>query len=329
MPAYIYWGDDDYLIERNINKLRSTVVHPDCQIFNFSRYPFGEDNLSAALNDILTPPIGSGERLVLLSNCGELRTIDEATTFALERTLVNLPETNHLLLTSQSKLDSRLKSTKLLSKYAQVKEFSLIPAWDTQKLTNRVKEAASFLSLTISNEAVSLLAASVGNNTRLLFNELEKLSLVAVGAEIEAHHVKSLVSITTTNTLQLAKAICVQDVTTATEVVTTLLSQNEPIIKIVATLTTMFRTWLIVKVMVAEGETDNRAIAQACAASAIAQNAGIGNPNRVYYLKQEVATISISRLKQILYQLLDLEILAKQGGTESLFTSQIITLCSE
>ena len=320
MPTYIYWGDDDYLIERNINKLRSTVVHPDWQIFNFSSYSFGEDNLSAALNDILTPPIGFGGRLVLLSNCGDLRTIDEATTLALERTLVNLPETNHLLLTCQSKLDNRLKFTKLLSQYAQTKEFSLIPTWDIQKLTNRVKEAATHLSLTISNEAVSLLATSVGNNTRQLFNELEKLSLVAVNSEIEVHHVKNLVSITTTNTLQLAKAICVQDVTTATAVFTALLSQSEPILKIVATLTTLFRTWLTVKAMVAEGETDNRAIATA---------AGVGNPNRVYYLKQEVAAISISRLKQIMYQLLELEILAKQGGTESLFTSQIITLCSQ
>ncbi|HAZ48253.1 MAG TPA: DNA polymerase III subunit delta, partial [Cyanobacteria bacterium UBA11371] len=64
-------------------------------------------------------------------------------------------------------------------------------------------------------------------------------------------------------------------------------------------------------------------------ANAIATAAGVGNPNRVYYLKQEVAAISISRLKQIMYQLLELEILAKQGGTESLFTSQIITLCSQ
>jgi DNA polymerase III subunit delta len=160
----------------------------------------------------------------------------------------------------------------------------------------------------------------VGNNTRLLFNELEKLSLVAIGEKIEVHHVKDLVSITTTSTLQLASAICASDAIATTRIFTTLVDQNEPVVKIVATLTTLFRTWLTVKAMVAEGETDNRAIATA---------AGVGNPNRVYYLKQEVAAISISRLKQIMYQLLELEILAKQGGTESLFTSQIITLCSQ
>lgn len=319
MPIYIYWGDDDYLIERNINLLRDTIVHPDWQIFNFSRYQFGEDNFRAALSDILTPPICEGGRLALVSNLGDLRAIDETEIEELSRTLVNIPDTNHLLLTSQSKLDNRLKFTKLLSQYAQAKEFSLIPAWDTQKLMHKVKEVARELSISISDEAVNLLAVSVGNNTRLLFNELEKLSLVAVGSEIEIYHVKSLVSITTTNTLQLAKAICVKDVAIATQVFTTLLSENEPIVKIVATLTTSFRTWLIVKAMVTEGVSDNYMIATA---------AGVGNPNRVYYLKQEVAAISLCRLKQVLYQLLELEILAKLGGTESLFTSQIISLCT-
>lgn len=319
MPTYIYWGDDDYLIERNINKLRDLVVHPNWQVFNFSSYQFGANNFSVALNELLTPPIGSGRRLVLLSNCGEWKAIDDTKIEQLERTLVNLPDTNHLLLTSQSKLDNRLKFTKLISRYAQVKEFSLIPAWDTQKLTNRVKEAAHFLSLSISNEAVHLLAASVGNNTRLLFNELEKLSLVSVGSEIDVSHVQSLVSITTANTLQLAQAICAKDATKATQVLTNLFSQNEPVLKIVATLTTLFRTWLIVKAMVGEGVLDNHTIATA---------AGVGNPNRVYYLKQEVSAVSIKRLKQLLYQLLELEILVKQGGTESLFTSHIISLCT-
>ncbi|MBD3557574.1 DNA polymerase III subunit delta [Planktothrix sp. FACHB-1355] len=319
MPIYIYWGDDDYLIERSINLLRDTVVHPEWQIFNFSRYQFGEDNFRAARNDILTPPMGEGGRLVLLSNLGEFKAIDETKIEQLSRTLVNIPDSNHLLLTSKSKLDNRLKFTKLISQYAQVKEFSLIPAWDTQKLTNRVKEVSRELSISISDEAANLLAVSVGNNTRLLFNELEKLSLVAVDSEVEVYLMKSLVSIATTNTLQLAKAICVKDVSTATQVFTTLLSQNESIVKIVATLTTSFRTWLIVKAMVAEGVLDNYTIATA---------AGVGNPNRVYYLKQEISAISISRLKQVLYQLLELEILAKLGATESLFTSHIISLCT-
>jgi len=320
MPTYIYWGEDDYLIERNINKLRKQVVHPDWEKFNFSSYPPTADSFNAAMNEILTPPMGTGSRLVLLPNFNLLATMNDSMLSQLERTLVNLPSTNHLLLTLQSKPDNRLKSTKLLMKYSQVKEFQLIPAWDTQKLIDRVRDAASFLSIPISTPAANLLALAVGNNTRLLFNELEKLSLVAIGEKIEVHHVQDLVSITTTTTLQLASAICTSDAIATTRIFTTLVNQNEPVVKIITTLTTLFRTWLTVKAMVAEGETDNHAIATA---------AGVGNPNRVYYLKQEVAAISISRLKQIMSQLLQLEILAKQGGTESLFTSQIITLCTQ
>lgn len=318
MPVYLYWGNDDYLIERQVNQLRKSIVHPDWEAFNFFSYPFSADHFKVALNDIRTIPVGTGGRLVILSNCTELKTINNALLEQFKHVLNNLPTSNHLLFTCLSSLDQRLKFTKLLCQYATVQEFSLIPSWNTQKLTEQVKNAASSMEISLSHAAATLLTSSVGNNTRLLYQELEKLSLVTVDKFIDIHTVETWVSITTTNTFQLAQAICVKDANKATQVFTTLLNHNEPILKIIAALTSLFRTWLAVKVMVDEGETDSRAIAAV---------AGVSNPNRIYHLKQEVASISLSRLQHILTQLLDLEILAKTHEDETLCTSQIINLC--
>lgn len=318
MPVYLYWGNDDYLIERHVNQLRRSIVHLDWEAFNFFSYPFSIDHFKVALNDIRTVPVGTGGRLVILSNCTELKTINNALLEQFKHVLNNLPTGNHLLFTGLSPLDQRLKFTKLLCQYATVQEFSLIPSWNTQKLTEQVKNAASSMDISLSHAAAALLASAVGNNTRLLYQELEKLSLVTVDKFIDIHTVETWVSITTTNTFQLAQAICVKDANKATQVFTTLLNHNEPILKIIATLTSLFRTWLAVKIMIDEGETNSRAIAAV---------AGVSNPNRVYHLKQEVASISLTRLQHILTQLLDLEILAKTHEDATLCTSQIINLC--
>ncbi|CAD5989581.1 hypothetical protein PCC9214_05605 [Planktothrix tepida] len=318
MPVYLYWGNDDYLIERQVNQLRKSIVHPDWEAFNFFSYPFSADHFKVALNDIRTVPVGTGGRLVILSNCTELKTINNALLEQFKHILNNLPTSNHLLFTCLIPLDQRLKFTKLLCQYATVQEFSLIPSWNTQKLTEQVKNAASSMEISLSHAAATLLTSSVGNNTRLLYQELEKLSLVTVDKFIDIHTVETWVSITTTNTFQLAQAICVKDANKATQVFTTLLNHNEPILKIIAALTSLFRTWLAVKIMIDEGETDSRAIAAV---------AGVSNPNRVYHLKQEVASISLTRLQHILTQLLDLEILAKTHEDATLCTSQIINLC--
>ncbi|MFP4009644.1 MAG: DNA polymerase III subunit delta, partial [Spirulinaceae cyanobacterium] len=84
-----------------------------------------------------------------------------------------------------------------------------------------------------------------------------------------------------------------------------LLNNNEPALKIVATLVNQFRMWLIVRVWLDKGEKDDKTIASA---------ADIGNPKRLYFIRKEIQGLSTAKLCQILPILLELEVALKKGA---------------
>lgn len=136
---------------------------------------------------------------------------------------------------------------------------------------------------------------------------------------IEENTVTRLVRNTTQNSLQLAAAIRVGDTAKALTILADLINAAEPELRIIATLIGQFRTWLWVKLMVESGERNPQAIAQA---------AEIGNPKRIYFLQQEVQSLSLRQLISCLPLLLELEVTVKQGRAEiSILQIKIIELC--
>ncbi|MBR8829480.1 MAG: hypothetical protein DSM107014_16550 [Gomphosphaeria aponina SAG 52.96 = DSM 107014] len=115
----------------------------------------------------------------------------------------------------------------------------------------------------------------------------------------------SLINATTQNTLQLAAAIRNGEIAKSLSLVTELINLNEPALKIVATLVGVFRTWTCVKLMIEKGEKNEQVIA------AFAE---ISNPKRIYFLRQEVHSLSLQKLLATLPILLDLELSLKKGS---------------
>jgi DNA polymerase III subunit delta len=322
MTVILYWGDDDFAIAKAVSAIQQSAIDLAWKSFNFEKItPEREDATISALDSAMTPPFGTGKRLVWLSETTLMQQCSEYLLAELERTLPQIPNTTILLLTSKNKPDGRLKSTKTIQKYAKVQEFSQIPPWKTEELVQRVQIVAKELGLKIAPDGVQLLAEAVGNNTRQLYLELEKLQLLAGGAgqQIDRVMVASLVVANTQNSLQLAAAIRQGDVGTALSLVSELLDRNEPALKIVATLVGQFRTWLWVKMLMEEGEQDDRAIATA---------AGLGNPKRLFFIKQELQSTTADRLAACLCKLLDLEFNLKRGAdTFSTLQMHTIELC--
>ncbi len=320
MPIHLYWGEEDFFLNRAVKQLRSQVLNPQWTSFNYSEYPPGAENIPQAFADIMTHPVGTGGRLVYLPNSSLLGVFPKETLVKLEHILPAIPKTNVLLITSHNKPDGRNKSVKLLLEYAQIKEFPLIPQWQTDALIQQTRTLAGEVGVNLTSEACSLLVESTGNNTRLGFTELEKLRTYAQGETVNADMVRELVSTSAANNLQLANAIRLGNVSQALELVENLIRCNEPVLRIVATLITSFRTWLVVKLMMIAGQKDD---------STVAQVAELKNPKRLYYIRQEVANVSTSRLQSALKVLLELELMLKRSGDEKFaLQTQIIKLCS-
>ncbi|PZV18037.1 MAG: DNA polymerase III subunit delta [Leptolyngbya sp.] len=322
MPIYLYWGTDEFAIAQAIKALRGKALDPAWESFNYNKIsPEQSDAITQGLNQAMTPPFGAGSRLTWLSDTTMCQRCPDGLLEELERTFTSLPPTSILLLTSPTKPDSRLKVTKLLQKHAEIREFSPIPPWKGDLLLKQVKQLAQEIDVKLTAEAAELLAESVGNDTRQLYNALEKLRLYAGDARrsLTELDVATLVAATQQNTLKLAAVIRQGQVAEALEMVAELLRQNEPALRIVSSLIGEFRRWLWIKLMVESGERDDTAIAKA---------AEIANPKRLYFLRQEVQSVSSQALLQTLPLLLELEFSLKDGADDlAAMQTKIVELC--
>lgn len=322
MPIYVYWGEDDFAMEKAIVILRERVLDPLWASFNYTSFPPEQtDSIVQALNQVMTPPFGAGGRFVWLMNTTISQNCPDHILAELQRTVKVIPPDSTLLLTSRNKPDERLKSTKLLKQFATFCEFPLIPPWKTELLVQSVQQAAQTLGLKLNPLVVELLAESVGNDTRLLYNELEKLRLYTQNSRkpLDVNIVSELVRNTTQNTLQLATAIRTGDTPKALGILNDLSNSAEPGLRIVATLIGQFRTWLLVKMMMETGERNPQAIAQF---------AEITNHKRIYFIQQEVKSLPLKQLILALPVLLELEVSLKQGASEtSTLQTKVIEMC--
>ena len=307
MPIYFFWGEDDFTINQKVEEIKQASLDPNWSQFNYDKFTGDADNIIEALNQAMTPVFGMGHRVVWLANTTIGQHCSEALLSDLQRILPQIPTNSHLILTGNKKPDGRLKSSKLWQKYAQITEFSPIPPWKTEELIKQVETVAQKVGVKLTSKALEILAESVGNNTRQLWQELEKLYLYSENGKktLDESAISWLVNSTTQNSLQLAGAIRLGQQERALGLVTDLINRNEPALKIVATLVGQFRTWTMIKLMLEEGGKDDKEIAQ------IAQ---IANPKRIYFLRKEIANISAKQLLACLPILLELEFTLKKGS---------------
>jgi DNA polymerase-3 subunit delta len=322
MAIYFFWGEDDFALGQAVAALRDRTVDPDWASFNYDKLPADQaDAVVQGLNLAMTPVFGSGSRLVWLADTTVAQRCPDDLLGELERTLPVLPETTVLLFTSTSKMDGRLKSTKLLQKVGEIREFSPISPWKTDLLVQNVRQVAQSVGVKLTSGAIELLAEAVGNNSRQLYSELEKLRLY-VGSSQEPVNdaaVTNLVTAHTQNSLQLAAAIRQGDTARSLTLVADLFSRNEPALRIVATLVGQFRTRLWIKLLMEAGERDEREIARL---------AEIGNPKQVYFLQKEVKPLRLASLQQTLPILMELEFGLKFGADPlELMQMKVMELC--
>ena len=322
MGIYFFWGEDNFRIIQTIQKLRKKVINPEWIQFNYHK--IHEENtysILEALNQVMTPVLGTGEKLIWLEGSSILQQCSDYIFTKIEPFIAAIPNDSNFVLTSSKRPNKKLKSTKLFEKYADMREFSLILPWKIDELITKAQQFSEEIGVNLSSSALNLLVESVGNDTRLLWNELEKLSLYNYEKEkpVSKDTVSSIVNISNYSSLQLAKAISQGNKEKALEITIKLLSYNEHPLKILTTLVGQFRIWTIIKLKIETGENDNTVIAKA---------AEVSNPNRLFFLRKEIKNIKSEDLLEAFPILLDLENNLKKGyDSEKILKNKILELC--
>ncbi len=292
-------GEDQHAIQEQLNQYKAEI---DAQWLTLCYHRFPADRLDRAISVARTRSLTGGKKLVIVENC-HLKQWGDTELETLQQ-LVQMPEFTILVFVATT-VDKRLKIYKHLVKYAKFFEFPLIPPWRTDLIEKAIATQAKKIKLVLSKNAVEYLAEAIGNDMTRAATELRKLYIYGKGKQLELAEVKELVPCQTQNSLQLASAIRQGESNQVLHLLDDLLSRSEPLMVIVATLLTQFRTWLWVKSAIVSGIKKDSELAQLCS---------ISNPNRIYYLRQEVANTSINALAKAVTMMLDLEMSIKRGA---------------
>ena len=163
-----------------------------------------------------------------------------------------LPETTVLIVLAEEALDSNNALLKAAEKYGKVIQ-SVLPKGAA--LEKWITQRAKSIEVKITPDAVSVLANFIGNNLRLLANELDKLALyVGKGATIKIEDVRLLSAhAQEARIFDLTDALAQRNRKQALNILHDLLADGEPPLKLIGTITSQVRSLLLVKELAQKG----------------------------------------------------------------------------
>ena len=205
MPIDFLWGDEDYLIEKAVNKIKDNVLKGDVNELNYRLV----DNPSFSLfSELLRTNAMMFGDVVVVIKCQkyflESKTkekLDDKQNQELINALNNISDRVHFILVcptprgEKKKPDSRKKLYKEILKLTKPQEFQSYKSYEEYKLIPIVKKMASELELKINQDEASLLIQTVGTSLRDISTQLEKLKLYAYPNDIvTSDMIKNIVS---------------------------------------------------------------------------------------------------------------------------------------
>lgn len=180
LPGYLIVGSDELKSSHAVERMRARLEKSGMAEFNLDERDMAKDpqvdDLIASLN---TFPMGSDFRLVILSNCDKL---PKAVSEPLVAYFKNPSPTTVCLVvaTSLAKNTRLYKAIKNLGPKAII-ECAPKKAWE---MPPQVVKMAAAHGKAMGVSAAEAIVARVGENTRMLDNEIKKLAAMVEGPEI-------------------------------------------------------------------------------------------------------------------------------------------------
>ena len=269
MPIHFLWGDEDFLIEKAVNKLKKEILGDDVNELNYRAVD--NPNFSLFSELIRTNAMMFGD-VVIQIKCQKyfLETkskekLDDKQVAELVQGLNNVSDRVHLILICETprgekkKPDSRKKLYKELIKLTKPEEFPSYRSYEEYKLIPIIKKMADEIGLKIGQNESSLLIQTVGSSLRDISNQLEKLKLYAHPENIVTEQmIKNVVS-SNTDIFALVDLILAKDWTSTMNLLNEIL-QKEHFLPSLAFLQTAITNMLKIKLYAGTMSTFDLAI---------------------------------------------------------------------
>jgi len=166
--AYLFEGEENYLKEEALGKLKEKIIPPQYINFNYEIF-FGKDSSSTEIIESLwTLPFNGKYRLIVVKEADKLKEKDKE---ALRKYLDNQVNTSCLVCMGE-KFDKRKKFYRAFLKRGKIVSF--YPLWNNEVI-EWIKRKVEKEGKKISPRAILYLKDKIGNDLYSLTKEIEKL----------------------------------------------------------------------------------------------------------------------------------------------------------
>lgn len=316
MAIYLFYGEETYLLETKVKRIKKEFTQL-IQGINFIQ--IDDTNAEELISDLETPAFGFDKKLIIAKNTGlfkkEKKTsksdtkkkkndesklpLYEKIAKYIEKNKDELNESVDLIFVEQEADKNTLYQT--IEKVGEVKEFTLLKL---PELITNIKKIASAYKVNINDETVKYLIECCGTSMQDLINEIRKLieykgeNNTITKQDVDLMCTKQIQAVIFDLTDNLGK----KETGKALEIYNGLISNKEPIQKILITLYNHFKKLYIIKI----AEKYNEDVATAMNLK----------PNQLFLVgkyKGQARYFNVQELREILNALIELDANYKVG----------------
>ncbi len=249
MAVYFFYGEEDFNIEQEIEKLKKGL---DKNFLEMSFKTYDNPKFPDLISILRTQPMMFGKMLVVI-NCLDYfsKTFDDKEIKQIAEVLEEDNDNLDIVFVAQlkrdegKKLDSRKKFFKTLSKY-NAQEFAVIPTYKTAELEGWIIKQAKAKKLKMDTNTATAMISQIGNNLRQLDTELDKLQLMAYPQNVVTPDMVKEICISNEDLFAFSDYLLEGKKDLALREYRKLL-EKKYCMEIVSTLQTMLRRWIILK----------------------------------------------------------------------------------
>jgi DNA polymerase-3 subunit delta len=242
---YVFYGDEKYLIDQEIEKICKSLIGEDYQDI-VSKYNLNQVDIATILEDANMISMWSSKKMIICYNSSFLTSSSKEESLEQDVDLLinyldNSNENTTIIFTVENnKLDERKRVVKELRKKAIVKEFNKLKEEDLSLYAKSLFENNNYK---IDKKAIQILTDRIEGDLGFLNQEINKLMLYKEDTkEITIEDIEELVRIPITDDVfKLVDAVLNKNLEKSLTIYQQLLLRNEEPIKIVIILANQFR----------------------------------------------------------------------------------------
>lgn len=249
--AYLFYGDELYLRDMYVSKIKAVIPEDDLMEFNLITLDGRTMNKAEAADAIESFPMMSEQKLVIIRDSGIFKKPKEDDVAFWNDTIKNLPD-YCILLFIEDTVDKRSSVYKTISKTGNVTEFGYLKPFElTAWVQGEVLKAKKKMSKDVIEYFILVCQEGLIN----LDNELKKL-FTFCEEEITITDVQRVVSKSlSVRVFELSDAIMEKENDKALKILTDLKTVKESAFTILYLLNSMYDKMLLAQLMTKEGAT--------------------------------------------------------------------------